>query len=310
VDCKQQLTFLCGMGKMPVFLGTGSGKMRVIILVIIILAVLVSSSYGDTYKWVDEKGTVHFTDDLSSIPEKYREDAETRKPPQETSTPGPPEISKPSSPRAVKPTEPEGFEVKLERKHETWKAEVLLNGRVKRQFIVDTGASSCLIDWKTAEELEITIDENTPFFPSSTVSGIILEPYVVLKSMRVGNAELENVEVSIHDMPGGGGLLGNSFLNRFKVVIDSLNDKMTLYPLKGAPSPDRPGGYSRDYWEWQFRFYHRILGWLREIKIKYESKGARDELVRVNNSIRYFENQLSELDRKASFAGVPRNWRE
>jgi clan AA aspartic protease (TIGR02281 family) len=284
--------------------------MRAIIPLVILLAVLAPASYGEMYKWVDEKGTVHFTDDLSNIPEKYRENAETRKPTKGTSAPQLREISEPSSPPSIKPAEPEGFEVKLKRKHETWEAEVLLNGRVKRQFTVDTGASSCLIDWKTAKELEITIDENTPFMPVATASGIVLNPYVMLKSMRVGNAELENVEVSIHDMPGGGGLLGNSFLNRFRMVIDSLSDKMTLYPLQGTPSPDRPGGYSKDYWQGRFRFYHRVLGWLKELKIKYERKEARAELAQVSYSIQYFENQLSELERRASFAGVPRGWRE
>jgi clan AA aspartic protease (TIGR02281 family) len=284
--------------------------MRGIIPLVILLVVLAPASYGEMYKWMDEKGTVHFTDDLSNIPEKYRENAETRKPTKETSAPQPREISEPSSPPSMKPAEAEGFEANIKRKHETWEVEVLLNGRVKRQFTIDTGASSCLIDWETAKELGITIDENTPYFPSSTVSGIILKPYVMLKSMQVGNAELENVEVSIHDMPGGGGLLGNNFLSRFKMVIDSLNDKMTLYPLHGAPSPDRPGGYGKDYWKWQFGFYHRVLGWLKELEIKYERKEARAELLQVRNSIRYFENQLGELERRASFAGVPRSWRE
>src|SRR4030042_1388274 len=111
--------------------------------------------------------TGSFTDDVSNIPEKYRQDSETREPPKETSAPQPQEISKPSSPPIVKPTGPDGFEVKLKRKHETWETEVLLNGRVKRQFMVDTGASSCLIDWETAKDLEITIDESTPFMPVS-----------------------------------------------------------------------------------------------------------------------------------------------
>ena len=284
--------------------------MKYVILSILILTIFPFTGYGEMYKWVDEKGTIHFTDDVSNIPEKYRQDLETREPPKETSAPQPQEILKPSSLPSVKPTGPEGFEVKLKRRHETWETEVLLNGRVKRQFMVDTGASSCLIDWETAKDLEITIDESTPFMPVSTASGIILNPYVMLKSVRVGDAELENVEVSIHDMPGGGGLLGNSFLNRFRMVIDSLNDKMTLYPLQGALSPDRPGGYGKDYWEGRFRFYHRVLGWLKELKIKYESKGARAELARVNYSISYFENQLNELERRASFAGVPRNWRQ
>jgi clan AA aspartic protease (TIGR02281 family) len=295
---------------MGTVLAKRSGKMKFIIPFIMMLAVLVPSSYGDMYKWVDEKGTVHFTDDLSNIPENYRPEVEIRNPTKETSAPQPREISKPSSSIPMEATEPGGFEVKLVRKHELWMAEVLLNGSVKRQFIVDTGASFSLIDSETAREIGITIDDNTPFIPASTVSGVILTPLVILKSMRVGDAELENVEVSIHDMPSKGGLLGNSFLNRFKVVIDSLNEKMTLFSMEGKPSEDRPGGYSRDYWEGQFRFYYRILDRLKEIKIECERKGAHTELVHVTNAIRYFENHLSELERRASFAGVPRNWRQ
>ena len=277
---------------------------------IMVLALLVPSSFGQMYKWVDEKGTVHFTDDLSTIPEKNREGAETRKPQKEPPTSKPREISKPSPPPAEKPAEPKGFEVKIERSHDTWGTEVVLNGRVNRKFMIDTGASSCLMDWGTAKELEITIDENTPFFPSTTASGIILEPYVMLRSMRVGDAELENVEISIYDMPGGGGLLGGNFLNNFRVTIDSVDEKMTLYPIQGPPSPDRPGGYGKDYWQSRFRRYHGIIGWLKELKIYYERKMDTARLARVTRSIPYFENQLSELDRRASFAGVPRNWRQ
>ncbi len=46
----------------------------------------------EVYRWVDEKGTVHFTDDLSQVPEKYRE--KIRK-----------EIS-PKEPASVQPTPP------------------------------------------------------------------------------------------------------------------------------------------------------------------------------------------------------------
>jgi hypothetical protein len=132
-----------------------------------------------------------------------------------------------------------------------------------------------------------------------------------LKSIRVGEAEVENVDVLIHNLPSNAaGLLGNSFLNKFRVVLDSAQGKMTLFSVKGIASPDRPGGYGRDYWAGQFRFYNRNLTELKQLKAKYETKGASTELTRVNYAIRYFENQLSELERRASFAGVPRNWRD
>jgi hypothetical protein len=122
---------------------------------------------------------------------------------------------------------------------------------------------------------------------------------------------VENVDVLIHDMPTStAGLLGNSYLNKFKVTIDSVNGKMTLNSTQGIASPDRPGGYGKDFWVGQFHFYNRVLEELRRVKGRYEGKGSSSELIRVNNSIRYFENQLNELERKASFAGVPRSWRE
>lgn len=283
--------------------------MRRIALLIIFLIALASPGYAEMYKWVDEKGTIHFTDDLSSIPEKYRPDAETRKPTKEISAPKPQGNSKPSLPQKV--SEPEGITVDLFRKHELLLAEVILNSRIRQYFIVDTGASFTLINRPTAKELGITIDENTPFMPIFTASSLIFTPLVTLRSIRVGEAEVENVDVLIHDMPSTtAGLLGNTFLNKFKVMIDSANGKMTLYSMQGTPSPDRPGGYGRDFWSSQFRFYYRVLEELKRIKQRYEGKGSSSELTRVNNAIRYFENQLSEFERKASFAGVPRNWRQ
>ncbi|HUL37177.1 MAG TPA: aspartyl protease family protein, partial [Thermodesulfobacteriota bacterium] len=194
--------------------------MRLMILLIMMLAVFVPSSYGEMYKWVDEKGTVHFTDDLSSIPEKYRQDAETRKPSAETSAPQ--LLERPKSSPPAKASEPEGITVDLVRKGELSLAEVILNGRIKQYFIVDTGASFTLINRSTARELGITIDESTPYMPIFTASSLIFTPLVTLNSVRVGEAEVENVDVLIHDMPtSAAGLLGNSYLNKFKVTIDS-----------------------------------------------------------------------------------------
>jgi clan AA aspartic protease (TIGR02281 family) len=288
----------------------GNEKMRASLLVVIILAVLVGSSYGEMYKWVDEKGTVHFSDDLSTIPEKYREDVESLKLLQETSTPHPQEI--PKSPLPAEVTEPKGITVDLVRRGEVSFTEVLLNESLRQHFVVDTGASFTVISQEAAKELGITIDGNTPIIPTTTASSVILNPLVTLRSIRVGEAEVENVDVLVHNLPGhSAGLLGNSFLSKFKVVLDSINGKMTLYSMQGIPSPDRPGGYAKDFWVSQFRFYTGAVDMLNKVKQRYEARaGSSSELVRINNAIRYFENQLSELERKASLAGVPRNWRE
>lgn len=42
------------------------------------------SSAGEIYRWTDEKGTVHFTDDLSKIPRPYLDRVEKKGVPEET----------------------------------------------------------------------------------------------------------------------------------------------------------------------------------------------------------------------------------
>jgi len=304
----KKLTTLSLRNKMYLIKARGLEMNKTFFLLTILIALALPAS-AEMYKWVDGKGTVHFTDDISSIPEKYREEVEERKAPK--GTPNQEVREKPAPPPAQKTSEPEGFEANLVRRHELWFSEVMLNNRLKRYLIVDTGASFTLISRQVANDLGIIIDENSPSVPASTVSGFILTPLVTLSSIRVGKAEIEDVDVAVYTMPSGNdGLLGNSFLNKFKVVIDSVNGKMVLHSLQGIPSPDRPGGYGKDYWVGQFRFYNRNLAELKRHKAKYESGGQGPELKRVSSALKHFENRLSELERRASSAGVPRNWRD
>ncbi len=37
---------------------------------------LSTAALGEIYKWVDDRGVTHFTDDLRKIPDKYRGDAQ------------------------------------------------------------------------------------------------------------------------------------------------------------------------------------------------------------------------------------------
>lgn len=57
--------------------------------ILIILIIFVPSiCFGEIYKWVDEKGTVHFTEDPETIPEKYRDKAKGRLTEEDLMTPG------------------------------------------------------------------------------------------------------------------------------------------------------------------------------------------------------------------------------
>ena len=52
-------------------------------------------THAEIYKWVDDKGTVHFTDDYSTIPEKYLSSVEVQGSPKESPLPIPKEKSSP-----------------------------------------------------------------------------------------------------------------------------------------------------------------------------------------------------------------------
>ncbi len=61
-------------------------KTILFILVGMIILPLVAGGQ-EVYRWVDEKGTVHFTDDLGQVPEKYREKIQKEKSPKESTHP-------------------------------------------------------------------------------------------------------------------------------------------------------------------------------------------------------------------------------
>jgi hypothetical protein len=64
--------------------------------------------HAEVYKWIDDKGTIHFTDDRSNVPEKYLPVAETQPFPKESSLPGVKEKSAPAfAPKSSEPLEQE-----------------------------------------------------------------------------------------------------------------------------------------------------------------------------------------------------------
>ncbi len=58
--------------------------MKFIFLLLLAGLAFAAPLYGEMYRWTDEKGTVHFTDDPSRIPEKFRANTETRRSPGES----------------------------------------------------------------------------------------------------------------------------------------------------------------------------------------------------------------------------------
>ena len=110
-------------------------------------------------------------------------------------------------------------------------ASVQLNDSRTVEFMVDTGASSCVISPELAADLGIEPGPHAESVTMQVVGGRTRGPIVKLASVRVGGAEAEDVTAVIHPVgPGIHGLLGNSFLARFTVTLDPQEGVLHLRP--------------------------------------------------------------------------------
>jgi aspartyl protease family protein len=121
--------------------------------------------------------------------------------------------------------------VSLHRVGGNWVADVRLNNSRPARFVVDTGASACVVSPDLAVALSIHPGSRAETVPMQVVGGVTAGPRITIGSVRVGDAEVENVAAVIHSIgPGIDGLLGNSFLGRFTVTLDPLKGVLLLRP--------------------------------------------------------------------------------
>ncbi|MFH0702974.1 MAG: retroviral-like aspartic protease family protein [bacterium] len=113
---------------------------------------------------------------------------------------------------------------------------VVINNQASANFVLDSGATYTLISSALAEKLRLNTN-NSSRIQLMTANGLITAPKIMLKSIEINGLIARDVEVVVHDLDGGkefsefsgiSGLLGLSFMQKFKVTIDKLNGKLTL----------------------------------------------------------------------------------
>lgn len=109
--------------------------------------------------------------------------------------------------------------------------EVVLNGDVTVELLLDTGASFVAISKQTLEPLRYELVRQGVVFNSA--NGQHKADLVALESIRVGEIELTDFQVSTLDnyhSNGDAGLLGQSFLSLFDWKLDQENHLLYLAP--------------------------------------------------------------------------------
>jgi clan AA aspartic protease (TIGR02281 family) len=107
---------------------------------------------------------------------------------------------------------------------------VVLNRSVKTYMIMDTGSSFTAVTPAVAKRLGLRLGSRVSVL---TANGTIVVPLARLDSLKVGNAEVHGLLVTVQNFspdPRVDGLLGLNFLTRFHTSIDSQRHALTLAP--------------------------------------------------------------------------------
>ncbi|MDW7711473.1 MAG: TIGR02281 family clan AA aspartic protease [Deferrisomatales bacterium] len=169
-----------------------------------------AAAQAQIYRWTDEKGTVHFTDNLHSVPPDRRGQA--------TALPeGEPHAA---VPRAIP----------LEQADIGYVVEARLNGHALVRLVVDTGASSTVVSPEVAQRLGLTVRTEPPVLVR-TAGGTVRAGLAQVAEIEVGGRRAGPLQVVVHDaVPGADGLLGMNFLALFRVELRADEPALLLSP--------------------------------------------------------------------------------
>jgi hypothetical protein len=167
------------------------------------------------YRWTDSTGVVHFTTNLDSIPEEYRNDVhaiDASRPPSDI--PSPPPISS-----TIPLASGEPIMVAAQ-----------LNG-VPLTLMLDTGADRTMLAPAALARAGLDGRDGRPIRVLG-VTGVSDGYEVTLPRLDVAGARLGPVAVVVHDLPAPGvdGLLGRDLLHAFTLTVDAASGHAILTP--------------------------------------------------------------------------------
>jgi hypothetical protein len=190
------------------------------VLVVLSALSVPAPGWAQIYRWVDDQGSVRYSEGIDSVPERFRSRASQlpyRKLPATPETkagqpqPGVTTIRfTPGSPILVSAS---------------------INGAGPLTLLLDTGADRTVIAPLALWRLGIST-RNVPRGEIAGVTGRTAVDVVRVKSVEVGEAKVGPLAVIAHDadFKNADGLLGRDFLNHFTVTIDSKGGVVTLSP--------------------------------------------------------------------------------
>jgi clan AA aspartic protease (TIGR02281 family) len=130
--------------------------------------------------------------------------------------------------------------IQLRNDANTWRIDVVLNGKGPMPMVFDTGASSISLPASMAAEIGLTPSADAPKVQVRIANGdMVTATRATIDTVRVGQFEAADVEclimpAELRDVPP---LLGGAFINRFNYKMDPDTGKLTLTKLGGEEEP-------------------------------------------------------------------------
>ncbi len=261
------------------------------------------------FSYKDDKGAIHFTDDVSKIPEQYREKGEGFRKHRESrgshrTTPAPftPEPVETSG--NISTTEEVQVPL-IPVSGGNFLVEILLNGRVKARLMLDTGASFITLSEEIGQKLGVA--SSGAEMPFNTAGGEEWMPLVALQTVSAGDAQSQLVEASIaKHIKDIDGLLGMSFLGDYRFEIDRTNKLLTLKP------PNKKGettweGKSGTWWKGRFDYYDTSIKGFDHRAKQMQRKGHQ-KAANMLKTAEFYKDLRQKLEDRAMISGVPQKF--
>lgn len=281
------------------------------------LAALPGPGWAEIYKWTDDTGRMHFTQDLNQVPPAKRAAAKAAakapRGPDRIQTYSPPASAARRAPRrraisgAASAGPGQTWRIRVRKAGTSLMATVRLNDRVDASFVLDTGASDVVLPRSVADELGLAQGVGrTKVY--STANGLVTQEAVTLDSVSLGGARVENVVASISPSMDVG-LLGLSYFNHFQYSFDPAAGLVTLTRNRLAAEGLIRGGRSEAQWRSEFG---GIAARIEAVESELRSKSAAKSRTRdaLKAQIAELERQRDLLEDEADSARVPFQWRD
>jgi clan AA aspartic protease (TIGR02281 family) len=176
-------------------------------LALFLAAAVALPARAEMYKWTDEAGKVHFTDNLFNVPQKYLEQIKTYR---EESAPD------------------KGGDIPLTRSPAGYLVDVMVNGQTSARLVIDTGATATVISPGLLEKAGVKVSRDA-LVRVRTAGGDTMAARATVDSLTVGDLQQGPMRIIAHEVfKDVDGLLGMDFLGAYRVEILSSGPTLRL----------------------------------------------------------------------------------